>query len=107
MSVPNPHRFGDPVKPADVVERITAPEVNFGDAVAEATPYYYGRFKALVCAFNIMGELMDRPSKKVLCDRLAECHALTKQLHAPQGRDVEEAGNYLLLLATAVKMGLD
>ncbi len=75
-----PHRFGDPITPSDVLQFITAPEANFGDAVEEATPYYYGRWKALVCAFRIAGEVMNRSSKELLLDRLGECHALTKRL---------------------------
>lgn len=107
MSIPNPHRFGDLVTPDDVLQRITKADWLAGSG-EEGTAYYYGRYSALLCAFDMMGELMSRSSREELMHRLAECHERVKRLDAfPEDRRVEEAGNYFLLLATHVQMGLE
>ena len=107
MSIPNPHRFGDLVTPNDVLRRIAKADW-LADSGDEGTAYYYGRFVALLCAFDIMGELMDRSSREELMHRLAACHERAKHLDAfSEDRRVEEAGNYFLLLATHVQLGLE
>ena len=105
-------RFGEPVRPEDVLKRIAAECVayDFGnpESATEAANYYYGRWNAMICAFNLVGELMDRPTKESLHQRLMQCHALAQQ-HQGMTQDphVVEAGNYFLLLATAVHMDLE
>ncbi|WP_423927256.1 hypothetical protein [Candidatus Palauibacter sp.] len=105
MSIPNPHRFGDLVTPNDILRRIAKADW-LADSGDEGTAYYYGRFVALLCAFDIMGELMDRSSREELMHRLSACHERAKDLEAfSEDRRVEEAGNYFLLLATHVQLG--
>lgn len=105
MSVFQPHRFGDPVTLADVLACIAAPENCFG--VEEDAPCCYGKFKALLCTVNIMGEILDRDTKEILHSRLAECHAWAKNAGPKRRRDAKEAAKYFLELATAVQMDLD
>lgn len=102
-------QFGEPVNPDDVVTRITGrPPFDVGSvgSAAEAATYYYGRWNALLCAFNLVGELLDQPAKEVLYDRLVDCISLAKRCK-PQDPHVVEAGNYFELLAIAVNMALE